>query len=259
MKKEEEKETKEQENSAEESSTETTEKKEDMKNEHSTPEEKASSAENTPDANVEMEQEEQKDADNTEVENKEGTPEDDIQVNKEGYDWYFLQVLSGSEEKVMLRIQKFVKLNSMEEHICHIIIPHYETEEKKRGEVKLAQKKLYPGYLLVQMRVLPENWAKLRSIDGVIDFVGTKYDHAPYPLTETEKREIFFDKKSRRKKKPKKTFERGEKIKVIDGPFANFLGHVEDIFEDRRHVNVMISIFGRPTPVELSYDQIEKL
>jgi transcriptional antiterminator NusG len=182
-----------------------------------------------------------------------------VEVDKTGFEWYFLQVLSGSEDKILRRLEKFIKMEKLEEEIINIIIPEYEAEKQVDREKKVVKQKLYPGYLLVQMRILPEIWAKIRGIDGVIDFVGTKYNHTPYPLTQIEKADVFSSEKRDKAKKAKVKFEKNEKVKVIDGPFANFLGVVEDIFAERRHLRVMISIFGRPTPVELSFDQVDKL
>ncbi|HDS08800.1 MAG TPA: transcription termination/antitermination factor NusG, partial [Firmicutes bacterium] len=161
-------------------------------------------------------------------------------------------------DKVAKLINETVKSKGLESEILNAIVPKVEKPEKnKKGEKKLVLKKVYPGYVLLRMQMGDENWNFIRNINNVIDFVGEKYQ--PTPISQEEWEEIFMGKKKRKREEIKVKFSVNEKVKITDGPFANFFGDISEINEEKKHVKVMISIFGRLTPVELSYEEVEKI
>lgn len=174
------------------------------------------------------------------------------------FNWYFIQVLSGNEQKVATLIKELIKSQGKEEEITNVVVPMVEKPKKlKSGERKLVMKKLYPGYILLRLRMSDENWNMIRNVNNVIDFVGGRYN--PTPISRQEWEEIFLGKKKKKREELMVKYTVNEKVKINDGPFANFFGDIAEINEEKRHVKVMISIFGRLTPVELAFDEIEKI
>lgn len=166
--------------------------------------------------------------------------------------WYVVHTYSGHENKVKANIEKLVENRGMEDIILEVVVPTEEVVEIKNGKKKAKQKKVFPGYALVKMIMTDESWYVVRNTRGVTGFVGPT--SKPIPLTEEEivnmgieKRIIEID------------VEIGENVKVTSGPFENFVGIVEEIHEERQILKVLISMFGRETPVELEFNQIEKL
>ncbi len=169
--------------------------------------------------------------------------------------WYVVHTYSGFEEKVKEAIDDKVKRKGLQDKISRVLIPTERVVELKSGKKREMDKKFYPGYILVEMVLDDETWHLIRSIPRVTGFVGGT---RPIALPEEEV-EIVLQQLERAPQQPPKTqYERGENVRIIDGPFANFIGVVDEIDIDHGRLKVMVSIFGRQTPVELSFYQVEK-
>ena len=170
--------------------------------------------------------------------------------------WYGVHTYSGFENKVRLSLQERVRNLGLEELFGEILIPSETVVELKKGEKKTSQRKFFPGYILVNMVLNDETWHAVKETSKVTGFVG---GNNPTPIPDKE-----VDKISRRmeegaeKPRHKVQFEVGETVRVVDGPFLNFSGVVEDVKPDKGKLRVMVSIFGRATPVELEFMQVEK-
>jgi transcriptional antiterminator NusG len=187
--------------------------------------------------------------------------------------WFIIHTYSGYEAKVMESLRQRIKMEEREEHFGDLQIPEETYEEMKvdaksgRKERVLKKRKSFPGYLLVQIGVTKKganfemedaDWHLVRNTPKVTSFVGANKKR-PTPLTEDEVRQIMnHTEETQEKPKPKYHFEKGEKVRIIDGPFANFEGDVEEIHEERSTIKVMVTVFGRSTPVELDFIQVEK-
>jgi transcriptional antiterminator NusG len=187
--------------------------------------------------------------------------------------WFIIHTYSGYEAKVMESLRQRIKMEEREEHFGDLQIPEETYEEMKvdaksgRKERVLKKRKSFPGYLLVQIGVTRKgnnfemedaDWHLVRNTPKVTSFVGANKKR-PTPLTEDEVRQIMnHTEETQEKPKPKYHFEKGEKVRIIDGPFANFEGDVEEIHEERSTIKVMVTVFGRSTPVELDFIQVEK-
>ena len=172
--------------------------------------------------------------------------------------WYIIHTYSGFERKVKESLESRVKAFGLEDKIGQILIPT-ETVVEMRGGKKVESPRLfYPGYVLVEMALDDEVWHAVRSTPRVTGFVGG--GQTPIPLTQEEVDQILNRATAvGEKAKPKLTFDRNETVKIVDGPFNNFTGVVDDINLDRNTLKVMVTIFGRATPVELDFLQVEKL
>jgi transcriptional antiterminator NusG len=178
--------------------------------------------------------------------------------------WYVVHVLSGQENKVRDNIEKRVKTEEMGDAIFEVLVPTERVSEIKRGKKSETTRKFFPGYLIVNMHLLDEEgqligrtWYFIRETPGVIGFAGTK-DH-PIPMRQSEVDNMLAQMREREEKvKPKVSFEVGETVKVADGPFQNQSGVVEEIDPERGKLRVSVTIFGRATPVELEYWQVER-
>jgi len=184
--------------------------------------------------------------------------------------WFIIHTYSGYEAKVMESLRQRIKMESRDEHFGDIQIPEETYEEMKQDpksgkkERVLKKRKSFPGYLLVQIAVNTSSemedadWHLVRNTPKVTSFVGANKKR-PTPLTDEEVRQIMnHQEETQEKPKPKYHFEKGEKVRIIDGPFANFEGDVEEIHEERSTIRVMVTVFGRSTPVELDFIQVEK-
>jgi transcriptional antiterminator NusG len=178
--------------------------------------------------------------------------------------WFVVHVLSGQENKVRDNIEKRVKTEEMSDVIFEVLVPTERVSEIKRGKKSETTRKFFPGYLIVNMHLLDENnqlvgrtWYFIRETTGVIGFAGTK--DKPIPMRKAEVDNMLAQMREREEKvKPKVSFEVGETVKVADGPFQNQNGIVEEIDPDRGKLRVSVTIFGRATPVELEYWQVER-
>ena len=178
--------------------------------------------------------------------------------------WYVIHTYSGHENKVKSAIESKFRRLGYDEKLGEIKVLTYEDPYlAKDGKKKMRTKKTLPGYVLINMELVDETWAAVKSIPGVTNFVGGFGGGKPKPLTEDEVSELIFEQTSTEKIKEKTPvhmmFAIGEHVKVIDGPFNNFSGVVEEVFPDKGRLRVKVEIFGRGTPVELGYLQVGKL
>ncbi len=173
--------------------------------------------------------------------------------------WYVVHVYSGFEKKVAEDIEKKIRQTGMEDRILEVLIPMEEVVEMRRGAKVSAERKFFPGYVLVKMDMNKESWHLIKAISKVTGFLGPK-EGQPTPISDSEAERIIFQvKEGVERPRPSVTFEVGEQVRVCDGPFNTFNGLVEDVDEERARLKVAVSIFGRATPVELEYAQVEKL
>jgi transcriptional antiterminator NusG len=169
--------------------------------------------------------------------------------------WYVVHTYSGFEEKVKLSLEEKCDKKGLKDKIARILIPTERVIELRGGKKKESDKKFYPGYILVEMEMDDETWHLIRSTPRVTGFVGgTK----PVALSEEEISVILQQIDKGPVPQIKTQFQKGDSVRIIDGPFTNFLGNVEDIDIDHGRLCVMVSIFGRQTPVELNFFQVEK-
>lgn len=170
--------------------------------------------------------------------------------------WYVVHTLSGQELKVKDQLTRKVSLETLQEKITNVLVPIENVSEIRGGKKKITKRKFFPGYILVEMDLDEESWYLVKNTPGVIGFVGAG---SPVPLQDAEVQSIMHQIEEKKEKvKPKVIFEKGEVVKVNDGPFVNFQGTVEDLDPDRGKLKVMVTIFGRATPVELEYWQVER-
>ena len=171
--------------------------------------------------------------------------------------WYGVHAYSGYENKVKLNLEERIRALDAEEFFGEILIPSETVVELKNGERRTSSRKFFPGYLLVQMELNNETWHIVKDTPKVTGFVGGATNPPPIPDEEVAKITARME-EGAESPKPKVEFEVGETVRVIDGPFLNFTGVVEDVKPDKAKVKVMVSIFGRVTPVELEFIQVEK-
>ncbi len=171
--------------------------------------------------------------------------------------WYVVHTYSGFENKVKATIEQKIVTMGLEDQITQVLIPTEEVVEMKGGKKQISTKKFYPGYILVKMRMNEINWHFIRNIPKVTGFVGGAQ---PPPIPESEVKKIVHQMESgHRKPKQKSALNVGDKVRIIDGPFANFNGVVDEVNKEKNKVRVMVSIFGRATPVEFEFLQVEPL
>ena len=171
--------------------------------------------------------------------------------------WYGVHVYSGYENKVKLNLEERIRLLGAEEFFGEVLIPSETVVELKDGERKTSTRKFFPGYILVHVELNNETWHIVKDTTKVTGFVGGGVTPPPIPDDEVAKIAKRMEEGVERPK-PKVEFEVGETVRVIDGPFLNFTGIVEDVKPDKAKLKVMVSIFGRVTPVELEFIQVEK-
>ena len=171
--------------------------------------------------------------------------------------WYILQAYSGFEKKVVLSIKDALKKKSLEDNLEEILVPTHEVTEVKKGKRSKKEKKYFPGYVLIKVNMTKEIYHIIKDISKVSGFLGS--NDKPVPISDNEIKRILGQvSESAINQKSGISFEIGEKVKVCDGPFASFNGLVEEIDEDKSRLKVSVSIFGRPTPVDLEFNQVEK-
>lgn len=183
-------------------------------------------------------------------------------IEKE-FQWFVIHTLSGQEQKVKDSIEKRIKIEEMGDLIKEVLIPTEKVAEVKKGKKTTSTRKFYPGYILVHMKLLDDKnqlldrpWYFIRETPGIIGFIGGA---RPVPLKPDEVDSILAQIEERQEKvTPKVAFEKGEQVKVTDGPFQNFTGVIDDIDPTRGKLKISVSIFGRSTPVELEYWQVER-
>ena len=172
--------------------------------------------------------------------------------------WYVIHVYSGFEKKVAQSIEEQARQSGMEDNIDQVLVPVEEVVEMRRGSKVNAERKFFPGYVLVKMDMTDETWHLVKNTPKVTGFLGAR--GRPTPISDAEADRIIHQvREGIERPKPSVTFEVGEQVRVSDGPFTSFNGLVEDVDEERTRLKVAVSIFGRSTPVELEYSQVEKL
>jgi transcription termination/antitermination protein NusG len=172
--------------------------------------------------------------------------------------WYVIHVYSGFEKKVASSIEEQAKQKNLVAAFEQILVPTEEVIEVKRGTKVSSERKIFPGYVLVKMDLSDETWHLVKNTPKVTGFLGGK--GRPLPITETEAMRIMRQiQEGIERPKPSITFEVGEQVRVKEGPFTSFNGFVEEVDEEKARIKVAVSIFGRATPVELEYSQVEKM
>ena len=172
--------------------------------------------------------------------------------------WYVVQVMSSHEKKVKKAIEEFLDASGVKDLISEILIPTENVSEVKRGHQKVSEKRMWPGYLLVKMEVTDESCAYIKNTQGVIDFLGGE---RPTPLTEKEVKDIMSELEDRQKGVVQKhKVDVGDRVKITDGVFVNFVGVVTEVNHERGRLSVTVSIFGRDTRVDdLEFWQVEQV
>ena len=173
--------------------------------------------------------------------------------------WYVLHVYSGFEKKVAQSIKEQAEQKGMAELFEQVLVPMDSVVEMRKGNKKVAaERKFFPGYVLAKMDMTDESWHLVKNTPKVTGFLGGR--GRPTPITDSEAERLLKQiKEGIEKPKPSITYEIGEQVRVIDGPFTSFNGMVEEVDEEKTRLKVSVSIFGRPTPVELEYSQVEKV
>lgn len=170
--------------------------------------------------------------------------------------WYGVHTYSGFENKVKLNLLERIKNEGVEDFFEEILIPSETVVELKKGERKTSSRKFFPGYILIKMELTDETWHIVKETSKVTGFVG---GNTPFPIQDDEVNKIARRmEEGAEKPRPKVRFEIGETVRVVDGPFLNFSGIVEDVKPDKGKLRVTVTIFGRSTPVELEFMQVEK-
>jgi transcriptional antiterminator NusG len=172
--------------------------------------------------------------------------------------WYVLHVYSGFEKKIAVQIKEQAELKGLAENIGEVVVPVEEVIEMRRAQKVSTERKFFPGYVLIHMDLTDEAWHLVKDVPKVTGFLGSK--SRPSPISDAEAERIIKQaQEGTEKRRPAILFEIGEQVRVADGPFTSFNGIVEEIDEDKGRVKVSVSIFGRSTPVDLEYGQVEKV
>jgi transcription termination/antitermination protein NusG len=173
--------------------------------------------------------------------------------------WYVVHTYSGYENKVRTNLEKRVESMGMQDKIFRVIVPEEEETEVKNGKKKVSKRKVFPGYVLVELIMTDDSWYVVRNTPGVTGFVGSSGSGSkPTPLLPEEVNAIL-KRMGVEEKRIDIDFEIGETVQVKEGPFANFTGTIEEIDKDKGKIKVLVNMFGRDTPVELDFSQIDKL
>jgi transcriptional antiterminator NusG len=177
-------------------------------------------------------------------------------VADEEPNWYVIHAYSGHEEKVKKNLEKRIESMDMQDKILDVLVPMEDEIEIKDGKRRHVQKRIFPGYILVRMKMSDESWYVVRNTPGVTSFVGS--GNKPVPLQEKEVKSIL---KQTQRKEPtiRVEYQVGEAVRVVDGPFTDFMGKVDEINPEKGKLKVLVNMFGRETPVELDLLQVEKV
>jgi len=208
--------------------------------------------------NIEAKQEEEKPieakpAEAKPEEKKEEEAKQEVSPNRK---WYVIQALTGNEEHVKASIERSVKQAGLESKVFSVLVPEEDIVEIKEGKRVEKKKKMFPGYVFVEMILDDESWHTIRQTPGVARFIGSKTH--PIPVTDREMQRVLKQ-LGVREERIEVTFEKGEAIRVISGPFRGYTGSVEEVNMQKSKVKALINIFGRDTPVEIDFEQAEKI
>ena len=172
--------------------------------------------------------------------------------------WYVVQAYSQYESLFNKTLLEYIKMHNMEDYFGQVLVPTEEVVEMRAGQKRKSERKFYPGYVLVEMAMTEESWHLVKSVPRVLGFIGGTSDR-PMPITQKEADAILNRlEENVDKPRPKTLFEPGEVVRVTDGPFADFNGVVEEVDYEKSRVKVSVLIFGRSTPVDLEFGQVEK-
>lgn len=173
--------------------------------------------------------------------------------------WYVVHAYSGYEQQVVKSLEERIDRYQMQDLFGEVLVPKETVVEMKKGQKRRSERKFFPGYVLVQMEMNDETWHLVKSVPKVLGFIGGTAER-PAPISEREANAILQRiQEGEDKPQPKTLFDVGEMIRVIDGPFADFNGEVEEVNYEKSRMRVAVSIFGRSTPVELEFGQVEKV
>jgi transcriptional antiterminator NusG len=172
--------------------------------------------------------------------------------------WYVIHTQTGHEERVKTTLESRAQQFSLQDKISQVLIPTEKVSEIKAGKKKISTRKFFPGYVLVEMELNDETWYLVKNTPGVSGFIGS--GRKPLPLKEAEVAGIIKQAEEKKEKPtPKIIYEKGESVRVKEGPFVNFNGTIEEVNPNKGKLKVLVAIFGRTTPVELEYWQVEKI
>ncbi|HBA59778.1 MAG TPA: transcription termination/antitermination protein NusG [Elusimicrobia bacterium] len=172
--------------------------------------------------------------------------------------WYVIHTRTGFEERVLKLLQSKIDSGEVAGHIFQVLIPTEDVMQVKNNQKKVSKRKFFPGYVLVNMDLDNNTYWEIRGVQGVSGFLG---DPKPAPMDEVEVQQILelMNSTSQEKPKPAVQFEKGENVRIVEGPFKHFMGMVEDVNEQKAKLRVTVTVFDRPTPVELDFLQVEKV
>jgi transcription termination/antitermination protein NusG len=184
-------------------------------------------------------------------------PADAPDPAKENMDWYVVHTYSGYENRAKKALEERIKRDKMDDDFGQVLIPTEEVVEMSRGKRRTSKRKFFPGYMLVQMNMTEASWYLVKSTPKITGFVGNSTKPHPVPIDEIRRITSQIAEGSDRLI-PKVSFEKGDSVRVVDGPFANFNGTIDDVDTEKGKLRVLVSIFGRATPVEMDFVQVEK-
>lgn len=197
------------------------------------------------------------DPDDTNMVDASATPQDDAPAVEEAGrgEWYVVHSYSGYENKVCQNLQQRIETMDMQDRIFRVVVPTEEEVEIREGKKRTTRRRVFPGYILVHMILTDESWYVVRNTPGVTGFVGS--GTKPVPLTHDEVSKIL-ERMEAEQPRIKVSFRLGETVRIVEGPFADFMAVVDEIYPERGKVRVLVSFFGRETPVEMDFLQVER-
>ena len=207
----------------------------------------------------EIETSKKADAETVEGETNQPTSEEfNVYSDNPNMKWYIVYVRTGHEQKAKEQLEQRIKTEGKKESFRHVLVPTESVVEVAKGKRRTGTRKFFPGYMLVQMVMNEDNWHFVKSTSRIVGFVGGNIN--PPSINESEVTKITSQVEQRSSKPvPRMSFEEGESVRVVEGPFMNFTGIVEEVKPDKAKLKVLVSIFGRSTPVELEFVQVEKI
>lgn len=175
-------------------------------------------------------------------------------------EWYVLRAISGKEKKVKEYLESEIERLKMHDYVSQILIPTEKVFEMRNGKKKLRERSFLPGYILIECEMVSELLPMIKDIPNAIGFLGERKGSKPEPLRQSEVNKILgkVDEMNEMGEMPEEPFIKGEPVKVMAGPFNGFTGVIDEIYEDKKKLKVVVKIFGRNTPIELNYFQVEK-